>query len=131
MEQHDRAARREGLKVLVAEEDARLRRIVCLNLERAGFAAVEAASLQECESALTGNDIGLVIISPQLPGFDGQQFSEWMREHFPQEPIPVVILSFEPEDRVLTSPLRAAAFRRKPFDPSDLVGQVGSLMRTA
>jgi DNA-binding response OmpR family regulator len=131
MEQFDGAARHDGLKVLVAEEDARLRRIVRLNLEREGFATLEAASLSECESALRQCPVGLVIISSQLPGFDGRRFSEWLRAQSPLNPIPVVVLSFEPEDRVLTFPLRVAAFRQKPFDPDDLVGQVSSLMRTA
>ncbi len=131
MEQFDVAAQREDLKVLVAEEDARLRRIVRLNLEREGFATLEAASLSECEATIRQGQVGLIIISPQLPGFDGDQFSSWLRTRFPLSPMPVVILSFEPEDRLLTLPLRLAAFRRKPFDPSELVGQVTNLLQTA
>ncbi len=131
MEHFDAAAQREGLKVLVAEEDARLRRIVRLNLEREGFDTLEAASLSECESALRTTSVGLVIISSQLPGFDAQRFSTWLRAQFPLSPLPVVILSFEAEDRLLTLPLRLAAFRRKPFDPDELVGQVSRLLQTA
>ncbi len=131
MEHYDEAARRDDLKVLVAEEDARLRRIVCLNLEREGFATLEAASREACEAALCQGQVGLVIISSQLPGFDAHQFSAWLRAQSPLNPIPVVILSFEPEDRLLTLPLRLAAFRRKPFDPGELVGQVTRLMQTA
>lgn len=117
--------------VLVAEEDARLRRIVRLNLESEGLPTAEASSLEECEARLLGGDIGLVIISPQLPGFEMQQFSRWLRFQFPSRPLPVVIVSFEPEDRVLTMPLRRADFRRKPFDPGELAGQISTLLRTA
>ncbi len=127
----DEAARREGLKVLVAEEDARLRRIVRLNLEHEGFQTLEAGSLTECETALEQGQFGLIIISSELPEFDAQQLSGWLRTRFPLAPIPVVILSFEPEDRLLALPLRLATFRRKPFDPGELVGQVTRLMRTA
>ncbi len=131
MKHFDEAARREDLKVLVAEEDARLRRIVRFNLEQEGFATLEATSLSESEAMLRRDHVGLIIISSQLPGFDGEQFSGWLRAQFPLSPIPVVILSFEPEDRLLTLPLRLAAFRRKPFDPNELVGQVSRLMQTA
>lgn len=131
MEHFAGAPQREGLKVLVAEEDARLRRIVRLNLEREGFETMDATSLAECESVLEQGQVRLVIISSQLPGFDAQQFSQWLRSRFPFTPIPVVILSFEPEDRLLTLPLRIAAFRRKPFDPGDLASQVARLMQTA
>lgn len=131
MKHSEAAARRDGLKVMVAEEDARLRRIVRLNLEREGLKSLEAASLSECQSALLKENVALVIISSQLPGFDAQGFSVWLRSHFPLNPIPVVILSFEPEDRLLTLPLRVATFRRKPFDPGELVGQVTSLLQTA
>ncbi len=120
-----------SLKVMVAEEDARLRRIVRWNLEREGFESVGASSLAECESWLREGDVALVIISSQLPGFDAEQFSRWLRSQFPDRAVPVVILSFEPEDRLLTLPLRRAAFRRKPFDPGDLVTQVGRLMQPA
>jgi DNA-binding response OmpR family regulator len=120
-----------SLKVMVAEEDARLRRIVRWNLQRDGFDSEEASTLAECEERLRQGDVSLVIISSQLPGFDAQQFSCWLRTQFPERAVPVVILSFEPEDRLLTLPLRLAAFRRKPFDPEDLVTQVGGLMRPA
>lgn len=131
MEHFEAAARRDGLKVLVAEEDARLRRIVRLNLEREGFESLEADSLSGCQSALLKGNVALVIISSQLPGFDAQGFSAWLRSQFPLNPIPVVILSFEPEDRLLTLPLRVATFRRKPFDPGELACQVTSLIQTA
>jgi DNA-binding response OmpR family regulator len=117
--------------VLIAEEDSRLRRIVRLNLERGGFSTTEAASLQECESALQKYPVGLVIVSSQLPDFDGPHFTQWLRSHFPHEPVPVVLVSFEPEDRLYTLPLRLATFRRKPFDPEELVDQVSRLLHTA
>ncbi|MGE5618618.1 MAG: response regulator transcription factor [Sphingomonadaceae bacterium] len=131
MEHFEAAAKRGGLKVLVAEEDARLRRIVRLNLEREGFESLEATSLSECQAALQKHEIALVIVSSQLPGFDAGEFSAWLRSHFPSNPIPVVILSFEPEDRLLALRLRIATFWLKPFDPGELIGQVSRLLQTA
>ncbi len=131
MERLATTPRSGNLKVLVAEEDPRFRRIVRLNLEREGLQAVEAASVAECQIRLREGGVGVVIISSKLPGFDAQQFSRWLRFEFPHKAVPVVILSFEPEDRLLTRPLRLADFRRKPFDPGELVSQVANLMQTA
>ena len=131
MEQPATEPRHKGLKVLVAEEDARLRRILRLNLEREGFDTVEASTASECQARLKEQRVGLVIISSQLTGFEAEQFSCWLRTEFPDRVVPVVILSFEAEDRLLTLPLRPAGFRRKPFDPADLVAQVTTLMPTA
>ncbi|GEM_PF-5201526 len=117
--------------VAIAEEDPRLRRIVRVNLEREGFKAIEASSVEACQDLLQQGDVGLVIISAQLPGFDAHSFSEWLRSEFPSKAVPVVLISFEPEDRVLAAPLRLAAFKRKPFDPSELVVQISQLMQTA
>lgn len=123
----------QGMKprVLVAEENARLRRIVCLNLNRAGLKTAEVASLAACQVSLLGGDFGLVIISADLPGFEIERFSQWLRDAFPDSPVPVVILSFEPEHRLLTLPLRVAAFQQKPFDPGKLADELTSLMQTA
>ena len=110
---------RGSLKVLVAEEDARLRRIVRLNLQQEGLEVVEASSIRECQARLHEG------------GFDAQSLSAWLRSESPGRAMPVVILSFDAEDRLLTLPLRLAVFRQKPFDPGDLVSQVEGLMRTA
>jgi two-component system, OmpR family, response regulator ResD len=115
-------------RVLVAEENERLRRIVRVNLERESLEALEVSSMAECQQRLMQGGVGLVLISPQLPGFEIQAFSDWLRETFPTAPIPVVILSFEPEDRLLTIPLRWAAFQHKPFDPGQLAGQLTKLI---
>ncbi len=130
MEQLAREPHQKSLRVLVAEEDPRLRRIVRLNLEREGFGTEEAGSLAECETVLLLGRTDLVIISSQLPGFDAQQFSQRLRSQFPTAPVPVVVISFEPEDRLLTIPLRLATFQRKPFDPGELVGHVSRLLQT-
>ncbi len=129
MEHFEEASRPGPNSVVVAEEDPRLRRIIRLYLEREGFNAVEACSLADCQALLRGSNVGLVIVSVQLPGFDVLQFSEWLRSEFPHKPVPVVLLSFEPEDRLLTRGLRLGAFRQKPFDPGELVGQATRLMQ--
>ena len=121
----------ETLPVLIAEENARLRRIVCLNLEREGLRTLEASSLLECQARLVESEVGLIMVSSELPGFEIASFSRRLRERFPDRPIPVFILSFEPEDRLLTIPLRAGFFQQKPFDPGMLADQVTRLMQTA
>ena len=129
MEHFEEASRPGPNSVLIAEEDPRLRRIIRLYLEREGFSAVEVCSMAECQALLRQSSVGLVIVSVQLPGFDAPRFSEWLRSEFPLKPVPVVLLSFEPEDRLLTQGLRLGAFRRKPFDPGELVSQATRLMR--
>ncbi len=109
--------------MLIGEGDARLRRIVRLNLEQEGLEPVEASSTSECHARLQQGDVALIIISSQLPGFDAQQLALWLRLQSPDEALPVVILSFEPEDRFLTQPLRLASFRRKPFCPRGVGGR--------
>lgn len=108
-----------------------MRRIIRLNLEREGIKAIEASSMADCQAFLHHGDVRLVIISAQLPGFDATLFSQWLRSEFPINPVPVVILSFEPEDRLMTHPLRLAIFKRKPFDPGELVGQISKLLLSA
>ena len=72
--------------------------------EREGIKAI-MLSMADCQAYLHKGDAKLAIISAQLPGFDAAQFSRWLRSEFPNKPVPVV-LSFEPEDRLLTHPLR-------------------------
>ena len=121
----------ERPRVLVAEEDPRFRRIVRLGLEREGLEAIEAASVAECQARLREGRVGVMIISSRLPDFDAQRLSAWLRCQFPTRAVPIIILSFDPEDRLLTQPLQLADFRRKPLDPAELASQVTRLMPTA
>ena len=59
-------------KVLILEDEVNIRSFVVINLRRAGYEAIEAATGQEALDRLHDNpDIGVAILDVMLPDIDG------------------------------------------------------------
>ena len=68
-------------KILIADDEARIRRLVCDFLKNAGFETVEAADGNEAiEKFLECGDIDLVICDIMMPGADGWEVCKRIRE---------------------------------------------------
>ena len=82
-------------------------------------------ALQMLDDAALQESIGLVITDHQMPGMNGPEFVERLRERLPS--VPVVVLSgyvdVEPEYEGLN-----IIFRTKPLAPEQLISLVASLL---
>jgi DNA-binding response OmpR family regulator len=126
-----RGARRldvEPCRVLLAEDDAALRQLLCSALRRDGYEVVPVADGTELLSVIgdellrgdQGWDYDLVISDERMPGWSGLQMLAGLRET-PERPPVVLITAFGDHafhDRARA--LGAAATMDKPFDIDDL-----------
>jgi signal transduction histidine kinase/DNA-binding response OmpR family regulator len=89
-------------RVLVVEDEADMRNILCRMLERAGWAVMEAANGREALTRLAEDQPHLILLDLLMPEMDGFAFVEVLRQQEAWRSIPVVVVTAKdltPDDR--------------------------------
>jgi DNA-binding NarL/FixJ family response regulator len=119
-------------RILVVDDDAGLRQLVCASLESAGFAAVAAGDAEEALARCEVDAFDLAIVEINLPRVSGYELCRRLKDARP--PLPVVFVSGERTewfDRVGGLLLGADDYVVKPFAPDELVARVRGVLRRA
>ena len=115
-------------RILVVDDDPRLREVVRYALSREGFEIEEAgdghAALAACEARLPD----LVVLDVVMPELDGIEVCRRIRQ---RSKVPILFLSSRGEevDRVLGLELGGDDYVTKPFSPRELVSRVKAVLR--
>jgi len=122
-----------GYKILIADDEAEIRDLLRLYLEKDGYEVVEAADGTQAlsalqDAALRQEGIDLVLLDIMMPGIDGYRVLRNIREH---SNIPVIMLSAKSgdSDKILGLDLGADDYITKPFGPLEAVARVNSNIR--
>src|SRR6478736_1266668 len=115
-------------RVLVAEDDADVRELVCTILRRAGHDASEARDGQQALRALYDVRPDLVILDVAMPELDGFQALERIRD---LSDVPVLMLTARDTEMDKVRGLRGGAddYVTKPFGRAELLARVDALLR--
>jgi DNA-binding response OmpR family regulator len=116
--------------ILIADDDADVRRLIAGLLERAGHGVVEASDGREALKLLYARRPCLVLLDVTMPGLDGWQVLERVRE---VSDVPVLMLTALGEELDRVRGLRAGAddYVAKPFGRQELLARVEALLRRA
>jgi two-component system response regulator MtrA len=116
--------------LLFVEDDAVLREVVAVGLERAGFRVVCAGDGAVALRAVVDEHPDLVILDLMLPLIDGFAVCHEIRQ---RSTLPVLILTSRSETHDVVRGLEAGAddYVIKPFVPAELVARVHALLRRA
>jgi DNA-binding response OmpR family regulator len=117
-----------GSRVLVIEDDAAARHLVRQLLERAGLEVLEAAEGRAGLRTLHSERPGLVLLDVTLPGLDGWQTLERIRE---LSDVPVVMLTAHSSELEKVRALQAGAddYVTKPFGMQELLARIQAVLR--
>ncbi|MEP9380443.1 response regulator [Aquabacter sp. CN5-332] len=112
--------------ILVVEDEALVRLVICEALREQGFTVVEAASAEEAEAVLaSGLAVDLVFTDVHMPGtFDGLELARRLRLRRPD--LPVLVTSGRLDQAGANG---ATGFLRKPYLPADALALIFSLIR--
>jgi CheY-like chemotaxis protein len=113
-------------KILVAEDDSAIRRLVVECLGRRGHEVAEAADgVQACAFAESGKP-DLILLDLLLPRRDGYTVLLFLRSRPESRDVPILLLSGEPpeEQGEVARTLGADGYLPKPFTPSGLTQAV-------
>ena len=117
------------LKILVVDDESRMRKLVGDFLSKKGYQVIEAADGEEAiEKFYMTKDIALVVLDVMMPKMDGWQVCRELRR---ESKVPIVMLTAKSEesDELLGFELGVDEYISKPFSPKILVARVDSLLR--
>jgi two-component system cell cycle sensor histidine kinase/response regulator CckA len=120
----------EGMKVLVVEDDTRVRRTIRKTLEPLRFRLLEAGNAEEALDLIADLDepLDLMVTDLVMPGMNGLELTSTARQRFPDLKA-LVISGYSPKPPEDFSGLEPhAAFLEKPFLPEDLVNECVRLL---
>jgi DNA-binding response OmpR family regulator len=115
-------------RILIIEDEPELGELVKLFLSKDGIDSDIASTAETGFDYLLNNSYDLIILDINLPGMDGFEFLQKLRQ---TSDIPVIILSAREgdEDIVLGLGLGADEFVNKPFAPKVLVARIRAVLR--
>jgi DNA-binding response OmpR family regulator len=121
----------EKLKILVVDDESRMRKLVKDFLVRADFNVLEAGDGEEAlDVFFANNDIACVILDVMMPKLDGWQVCREIREY---SKVPIIMLTAKggESDELTGFELGVDEYISKPFSPKILVARVQALLRRA
>ena len=115
-------------RILVADDEAEIRDVLRLYLEKEGYEIAEAADGAEAVRQIKSGTIDLAILDIMMPGLNGYRVLQNIRE---ENNLPVLMLSAKSSDsdKILGLDLGADDYITKPFMPLEVVARVRSHLR--
>lgn len=119
----------EQLKILVVDDEARMRKLVKDFLSVKGFTVVEASNGEEAvDIFFEQKDIVLIILDVMMPKMDGWETCKTIRK-YSQVPIIMLTARTEERDELQGFDLGVDEYIAKPFSPKILVARVEAILR--
>ncbi len=119
----------DKIKILVVDDESRMRKLVRDFLEREGFRVLEAGDGEEAmELFYQDKDIALLILDVMMPKMDGWQVCREVRK---DSKVPIIMLTARGEERdeLQGFELGVDEYISKPFSPKILVARVEAILR--
>lgn len=119
-------------RILVAEDDIHVMRLMALWLSKSGHEVLEAANGMEAKAVLASTEVDCIVTDVNMPVCDGIELVRWVREEAKQT-IPITLLSARCDQEDLTERLRDldVEIYPKPFSPSRLLVEIESKLTKA
>ena len=119
----------DALKILVVDDESRMRKLVRDFLEKQNFAVLEAGDGSEALDIFFDNqDIALIILDVMMPKMDGWQVCREVRGY---SEVPIIMLTARSDERdeLQGFELGVDEYISKPFSPKILVARVEAILR--
>ncbi len=119
----------EKTKILVVDDESRMRKLVKDFLSREGFVVLEAGDgMEAMDIFYKDKEIALVILDVMMPKMDGWQVCREIRAH---SKVPIIMLTARSEERdeLQGFELGVDEYISKPFSPKILVARVEAILR--
>ena len=116
-------------KVLVVDDEPRMRKLVRDFLNKEGYSVTEAGDGEEAYNIfLKSKDISLIIMDVMMPKMDGYEAAEEIRK-LSQVPIILLTAKSEEKDELRGFSIGVDEYITKPFSPRVLVARVNAILR--
>ena len=119
----------DKLKILVVDDESRMRKLVKDFLTKQNFEVVEAENGEQAvDTFFSIKDIALIILDVMMPKMDGWQVCREIRQY---SKVPIIMLTAKSDekDELLGFDLGVDEYISKPFSPKILVARVEAILR--
>jgi len=117
-------------KILIADDDERIRSVVKLYLEAEDFKVLEVDNGEKVLEILKEEKVDLLLLDLMMPIIDGWTVTKFVRKNL-EIPIIMITAKAEENDRILGLELGADDYIVKPFSPREMVARVKTVLRRA
>lgn len=116
-------------KILVVDDDKRLRDLLQRYLSEQGFIVRTAEHAEAMDKALLRDTFDLLVLDLMLPGEDGLSICRRLRASDPQQAIIMLTAKGDEIDRIVGLEMGADDYLPKPFNPRELVARILAVLR--
>jgi len=118
----------KGVRILVVDDEREIRRCLVLSLEEKGYHVMAADSGEKALNLLQQSPADMAIIDLLLPGIDGIELTQKIRE---RSTLPIIILSAIGDDKKKVEALEQGAddYVTKPFSIEEIIARIRSVLR--
>src|SRR5690606_19268053 len=116
-------------RVLVVDDDARIRDLLRRYLSQEGFEVLLAEDAKALNRLLTRETVDLIVLDLMLPGEDGLSICRRLRAAGDKTPIIMLTAKVEDVDRIVGLEVGADDYLGKPFNPRELLARVNAVLR--
>jgi DNA-binding response OmpR family regulator len=115
-------------KILVVDDDERLRSLLAEYLGSRGFDVQTVADGETCLDQLRTGGVDLVVLDLMLPGIGGLDVCRELRK-FSQTPVIMLTARGDETDRIVGLEIGADDYLPKPFNPRELLARIEAVLR--
>jgi two-component system OmpR family response regulator len=115
-------------RILVVDDDAHIREVICVAVRKAGMVVAEARDGSEALACFAREQPSLIVLDIGMPEFDGLDVCRAVRK---SSDVPILFLSARDDeiDRVLGLEIGGDDYVTKPFSPRELVARINVILR--
>jgi two-component system phosphate regulon response regulator OmpR len=124
-------ANKSKLRIIVVDDDARLRDLLTRYLSDQGFGVRAVSDGNELNRWLARERYDLIVLDLMMPGEDGLSICRRLRGQ--NDSIPIIMLTAKGDDvdRIVGLEIGADDYLAKPFNPRELVARIQAVLRRA
>lgn len=119
----------EQIKILVVDDESRMRKLVHDFLAKQGYVVLEAENGEEAvDIFFSDKNIDLIILDVMMPKMDGWQVCKEIRQY---STVPIIMLTAKSDERdeLMGFELGVDEYISKPFSPKILVARAEAILR--
>lgn len=116
-------------KILVVDDDARIRDLLRRYLTQEGFEVLQAEDGKGLTRVLQREPVDLIVLDLMMPGEDGLSVCRRLRGANDRTPIIMLTAKGEDIDRIVGLEVGADDYLGKPFNPRELLARIHAVLR--